>query len=159
MAKTDDFDVCVIGTGASGDVMIDQLIAAGFRVVALQRGPQLQTSDFNDDELQNLWRNEVFAPDQVETWRLDDQSPTEPGRKQLLMCGNTWRCITTREGRIRRSATQHRWITKKLLTKCPELPDHFRTLKLPVYIDSWLFTLRLSLYKLRNIRDHLFVGQ
>jgi len=37
MASTDDFDVCVIGTGASGGVMLDQLTAAGMRVVALQR--------------------------------------------------------------------------------------------------------------------------
>jgi choline dehydrogenase-like flavoprotein len=31
-------DVCVIGTGAGGGVMIDRLTAAGFRVVAL--GPR-----------------------------------------------------------------------------------------------------------------------
>jgi choline dehydrogenase-like flavoprotein len=32
-----EFDVCVIGTGAGGGVMIDQLTAAGFRVVALEQ--------------------------------------------------------------------------------------------------------------------------
>ena len=35
------YDVCVIGTGAGGGVMIQELTAAGFRVVALQRGPLL----------------------------------------------------------------------------------------------------------------------
>jgi len=80
MRQREDFDVCVIGTGAGGGVMIDQLTAAGFRVVALQRGPYLQTSDFNDDELQTFWRDDVFSPDQVETWRIDDQSSTETGR-------------------------------------------------------------------------------
>ena len=41
MAKDEIFDVCVIGTGAGGGVMIQELTAAGFRVVALQRGPLL----------------------------------------------------------------------------------------------------------------------
>lgn len=80
MASTDDFDVCVIGTGASGGVMLDQLTAAGMRVVALQRGPYLQPADFNDDELDTFWRGNVFASDQVETWRIGDKSPTETGR-------------------------------------------------------------------------------
>ena len=51
------FDVCVIGTGAGGGVMLDRLTAAGFRVVALERGPQLQTSQFDDDELANVVRD------------------------------------------------------------------------------------------------------
>jgi gluconate 2-dehydrogenase gamma chain len=37
--KQEAFDVCVIGTGAGGGVMIQELTAAGLRVVALQRGP------------------------------------------------------------------------------------------------------------------------
>ena len=58
MAKREEFDVCVIGTGAGGGVMIDQLTAAGFRVVALQRGPYLRNQDFvDDDELRIVWRN------------------------------------------------------------------------------------------------------
>jgi choline dehydrogenase-like flavoprotein len=80
MPSTDDFDVCVIGTGASGGVMLDQLTAAGMQVVALQRGPYLQPADFNDDELETFWRGNVFASDQVETWRVGDKSPTETGR-------------------------------------------------------------------------------
>jgi choline dehydrogenase-like flavoprotein len=76
----DEFDVCVIGTGAGGGVMIQELTAAGLRVVALQRGPFLKPADFDDDELRTIIRDEVFSPDQVETWRRDDQSPTETGR-------------------------------------------------------------------------------
>ncbi|MEE8519910.1 MAG: GMC family oxidoreductase, partial [Gemmatimonadota bacterium] len=76
MAKREDFDVCVIGTGAGGGVMIDQLTAAGFRVVALQRGPHLRNQDFvDDDELKVVWRDELFSPDQLETWRADELSP------------------------------------------------------------------------------------
>ncbi len=81
MAKREDFDVCVIGTGAGGGVMIQELTAAGFRVVALQRGPYLRNQDFvDDDELRTVWRDELFSPDQLETWRLDELSPTYTGK-------------------------------------------------------------------------------
>ncbi len=81
MARREEFDVCVIGTGAGGGVLIDQLTAAGLRVVALQRGPHLRPKDFvDDDELKIAWRDELFSPDQLETSRLDENSPTESGR-------------------------------------------------------------------------------
>ena len=57
MATHDDFDVCVIGTGAGGGVMLQELTAAGFRVVALQRGPFLQPAQFDDDELRTVLRD------------------------------------------------------------------------------------------------------
>ncbi len=85
MAKREDFDVCVIGTGAGGGVLIDQLTAAGFHVVALQRGPYLRNSDFvDDDELKVIWRDELFSPDQLETWRLDESTPTETGQFNMV---------------------------------------------------------------------------
>jgi len=74
------FDVCVIGTGAGGGVMLKELTATGMRVVALERGPHLSTSQFSDDELQVMWRDTLFSPDQLETWRADADSPTETGR-------------------------------------------------------------------------------
>jgi len=37
MAQRDEFDVCVIGTGAGGGVMVKELTQAGFSVVALER--------------------------------------------------------------------------------------------------------------------------
>ena len=80
MARGDEFDACVIGTGAGGGVMIQELTAAGLRVVALQRGPFLKPSDFDDDELRTIIRDQVFSPEQVETYRYDDKSPTETGR-------------------------------------------------------------------------------
>ncbi len=83
----DEFDVCVIGTGAGGGVMIDQLTAAGFRVVALERGGELSRSDFDDDELRNVVRDQVFSPHQLETWRRDASSPTETGAiSQIAHC-------------------------------------------------------------------------
>ncbi len=79
MSKVEEFDVCVIGTGAGGGVMIQQLTAAGFKVVALQRGPYLKPADFHDDELRTMIRDQVFSADQVETYRYDENSPTETG--------------------------------------------------------------------------------
>jgi choline dehydrogenase-like flavoprotein len=66
--KKQIFDVCVIGTGAGGGVVIDQLTAAGFTVVALERGPHLSTSEFDDDELRNGVRDLVFSPHQEESF-------------------------------------------------------------------------------------------
>jgi choline dehydrogenase-like flavoprotein len=75
-----DFDVCIIGTGAGGGVMLDQLTRAGFEVVALQRGPHLPPQRFSDDELEVIVRDTLFAPDQLETYRLDESARAEPGR-------------------------------------------------------------------------------
>ena len=80
MAKDEPFDVCVIGTGAGGGVMIQELTAAGFRVVALQRGPLLSPDDFVDDELKVMIRDQLFSPNQVETFRPDDKTPAVTGR-------------------------------------------------------------------------------
>jgi choline dehydrogenase-like flavoprotein len=74
------FDVCVIGTGAGGGVMIDQLTAAGFEVVALERGGHVGPVDFDDDELRNVVRDQVFSPHQLETYRFEDGAPSETGR-------------------------------------------------------------------------------
>ena len=49
--------------------MIDQLTAAGLAVVALERGPFLATSDFDDDELRNGVRDLVFSANQEETFQ------------------------------------------------------------------------------------------
>jgi len=82
-----EFDVCVVGTGAGGGVMIDQLTAAGLRVVALERGPALHSADFDDDELRNVIRDQVFSRDQLETFRASEAAPTETGRfSQIAHC-------------------------------------------------------------------------
>jgi choline dehydrogenase-like flavoprotein len=85
MTETDEFDVCVIGTGAGGGVMIQELTAAGFKVVALERGGRLSPAEFmSDDELSVVVRDELFSPDQLETWRPDTITPTETGRFNFL---------------------------------------------------------------------------
>ena len=80
MFQQDEFGVCVIGTGAGGGVMIKELTQAGFSVVALERGPVLQLSQFTDDELSVVVRDELFSPDQLETSRRTENFPTEVGR-------------------------------------------------------------------------------
>ncbi len=85
MANRDEFDVCVvIGAGAGGGVMIKELTAAGFRVVALERGPHLQTSQFTDDELAIVVHDTLFSRDQLETSRREEASPTRTGRFNWL---------------------------------------------------------------------------
>lgn len=76
----DECDVCVIGTGAGGGVMVQQLTAAGFDVVALQRGPFAQRSDFDDDELAALVRGAPCAQDAVESYRPDADTAAVAGR-------------------------------------------------------------------------------
>ncbi|MCP4905163.1 MAG: GMC family oxidoreductase [bacterium] len=85
MSKREIFDVCVIGTGAGGGVMLQELCAAGLEVVALERGPKLDASHFvSDDELSIVVRDELFSPEQVETWRPDENTPTETGRFNMF---------------------------------------------------------------------------
>ncbi len=79
-----EFDVCVIGTGAGGGVMLQQLTEARFDVVALQRGPALSTAQFGDDELDIIIRDRLFAADQLETYRHDAGQEAEPGRYNQL---------------------------------------------------------------------------
>ena len=75
-----EFDVCIVGTGAGGGVMLDELTRAGFDVVALQRGPLLPVSSFTDDELEVMVRDSLFAPDHLESYRLDASERAVTGR-------------------------------------------------------------------------------
>lgn len=78
--KREEVDVCVIGTGAAGGVMVQELTEAGLRVVALQRGPFLQTTDFVDDELATIIRDEQFTRGVRETWRASEDDVAVTGR-------------------------------------------------------------------------------
>ncbi len=79
--KQHEYDVCVVGTGAGGGVMIDRLTAAGLDVIALERGRELTEEDlFNRDELQCVVRDQLYSPQQLETYRSAPGAPTETGR-------------------------------------------------------------------------------
>lgn len=83
--RQETFDVCVIGTGAGGGVMLDELTRAGMSVVALERGPHLGPADFMEhDELSNIIRGTGFAPDLKETLRGAEGETAVPQRHTLL---------------------------------------------------------------------------
>jgi choline dehydrogenase-like flavoprotein len=85
MPRREPFDACVIGTGAGGGVMLQELTRAGFDVVALERGPQLDATQFmSDDELSVVIRDELFSPGQVETWRPDESTEAISGRFNMI---------------------------------------------------------------------------
>jgi choline dehydrogenase-like flavoprotein len=50
-------DFLVIGAGAAGGVMANELATAGFRVVVLEQGPYHREHDFKHDELGTMFRN------------------------------------------------------------------------------------------------------
>jgi len=86
-AKQEIYDVCVIGTGAGGGVMIDRLTEAGLNVVALERGPHFSPSEFNEDELKIVIRRQLFAADKIDAYRPDENSPTEYGNIAEIVHG------------------------------------------------------------------------
>ncbi|CAB1369705.1 GMC family oxidoreductase [Denitratisoma oestradiolicum] len=79
------FDVCVIGTGAGGGVMIDELTHAGMSVVALERGPRLGPAEFmGHDELTNIIRATGFAPKLKETVRQAEGETAQPRHFSMI---------------------------------------------------------------------------
>lgn len=101
MGARNPFDFCVIGTGAGGGVMIDRLTAAGFSVVALERGPRLEPAALDEDELTTAIRDEVFSNGQRETYRRTEAESSVAGRfNSLAFCvGGTmlhWSAISWR---------------------------------------------------------------
>ena len=78
-------DVCIVGSGAGGGVMAEQLARAGIEVVVLERGPERTTADFlHQDELGNVLRQDFFAPGYRETRRADAGQAAVPGRYSML---------------------------------------------------------------------------
>jgi len=56
-----DFDVCIIGSGAGGGPIANELSRAGFSVVVLEKGPWLKEQHFKKDELACCRRN-AYTP-------------------------------------------------------------------------------------------------
>src|ERR1700739_4820481 len=57
---TQKTDVVIVGVGAAGGIMAAELGKAGIKVIGLERGPRLKTSDFEPhDELRYFQRQDL----------------------------------------------------------------------------------------------------
>jgi gluconate 2-dehydrogenase alpha chain len=77
---TEKTDVVIVGMGAVGGVLAAELGKAGMKVIGLERGPRLKTSDFQLDELRYFQRQEL-RPDikrQPVTWRPNANARATP---------------------------------------------------------------------------------
>ncbi len=74
-------DVVIVGAGGAGGIIAAELAKAGMQVVALERGPRLNTSDFaGQDELRFFQRQDT-RPDvkrQPVTWRRNASERATP---------------------------------------------------------------------------------
>ena len=53
-------DVVIVGVGAAGGILAAELAKAGMKVIGLERGPRLKTSDFEPhDELRYFQRQDL----------------------------------------------------------------------------------------------------
>src|SRR5262247_3748095 len=86
---TEKTDVVIIGVGAVGGILAAELGKVGMKVIGLERGPRLKTSDFAPlDELRYFQRQDL-RPDvkrQPVTWRVNAKAPAAP--IQSLSYGN-----------------------------------------------------------------------
>jgi len=115
-------EVCIVGSGAGGGVMAEQLSGAGIKVVVLERGREFSTSDFlAQDELTNVLRQDFFLKGYRETQRETAAERAVPGKYSLMahtVGGSTvhwgswsWRFrpdefrVLSQEGRIPGSST------------------------------------------------------
>src|SRR5579859_7387722 len=80
MAK-EKTDVVIVGVGAAGGILAAELSKAGMKVVGLERGPRLKTTDFEPhDELRYFERQDLRPNIKREpvTWRPNANAPDHP---------------------------------------------------------------------------------
>ena len=77
---TEKTDVVIIGVGAAGGILAAELGKAGMKVIGLERGPRLKTTDFQLDELRYFQRQDL-RPNlkrQPVTWRPNTDARAAP---------------------------------------------------------------------------------
>jgi len=75
-AKTKDWDVCIIGSGAGGGPVALTLAKAGYSVVVLEKGPWFTEEDFYKDELA-CCRRSVYTPKLSEEQHVIEDTDSE----------------------------------------------------------------------------------
>ena len=77
---TEKTDVVIVGVGAAGGILAAELAKADMKVIGLERGPRLKTSDFQLDELRYFQRQET-RPNRRRTpvtWRPNSNAASVP---------------------------------------------------------------------------------
>lgn len=81
MSSTQQVDVVVVGAGAAGAIVAAELAKAGARVIALDKGPQYTSDDFQlkHDEIRYYARGAIVPHVTTDpmTWRPDDASASQ----------------------------------------------------------------------------------
>ena len=78
---TEKTEVVIVGVGAAGGILAAELGKAGMKVIGLERGPRLATSDFTPhDELRYFERQELrpSVKRQPVTWRPNEKERAKP---------------------------------------------------------------------------------
>src|SRR6266545_4675020 len=86
---TEKTDVVIVGVGAVGGILAADLGKAGMKVIGLERGPRLKTSDFAPQDELRYFQRQDLRPDvkrQPITWRVNATSRATP--IQSLSYGN-----------------------------------------------------------------------
>src|SRR5271163_755957 len=86
---TEKTDVVIVGMGAAGGVLAAELAKAGMKVIGLERGPRLKTSDFEPQDELRFFQRQDLRPNvkrQPVTWRPNANTRATPMRE--LSYGN-----------------------------------------------------------------------
>jgi gluconate 2-dehydrogenase alpha chain len=93
MKKKPDYDVIIIGAGASGGILGRELSDAGLSICVLERGPMIETKDLSMDELRfPIRENILWATPKTGgmTWRPDPYSKTQKVFPRLTRWFDGW---------------------------------------------------------------------
>ena len=86
---TEKTDVVIVGMGAAGGVLAAEFGKAGMKVIGLERGPRLSTTDFKPRDELRFFQRQDLRPNpkrQPVTWRPNAKARANPLRS--LSYGN-----------------------------------------------------------------------
>ena len=78
---TQKTDVVIVGVGAAGGILAAELGKAGIKVIGLERGPRLKTSDFEAHDELRFFQRQDLRPDPKRmpvTWRPNTNATAHP---------------------------------------------------------------------------------